>query len=138
MSETIEHKGRVSDIQDNKIIVTIISKSMCASCHAKGACISGDSKEKIIEVKTSNLSNYIIGDEITVCLERKIGFKAVLIGFFFPFLVLISVFILAYIFISPNSEIITAAISLSAVTLYYFIIYLLRNKIEKEFHFKIK
>ena len=87
MSETIEHKGRVSDIQDNKIIVTIISKSMCASCHAKGACISGDSKEKIIEVKTSNLSNYIIGDEITVCLERKIGFKAVLIGFFFPFLV---------------------------------------------------
>lgn len=138
MSETIEHKGRISEIQNNKVIVTIVSKSMCASCHAKGACVSSDKKEKTIEVKTNNASKYKAGEEVVVYMEKKIGAKAVLIGFFFPFIVLIITFILANNFIFQKNEVLTALLSLLAVAIYYFIIYLLRNKLDKEFHFQIK
>ncbi len=138
MNQDIEHKGIISDIQNNLIRVTIVSKSMCASCHAKGACISGDSKEKIIEVKTSDTSNYKLGDEVVVCMKNKIGVKAVLIGFFFPFIILIATFILTYIFLFDKNEVMPSLLAIFTVGIYYFIIYLLRNRIEKNINFYIK
>ncbi|HBN05674.1 MAG TPA: hypothetical protein DD434_07795 [Bacteroidales bacterium] len=138
MNQDIEHKGIISDIQNNLIRVTIVSKSMCASCHAKGACISGDSKEKIIEVKTSDTSNYKPGDEVVVCMKNKIGVKAVLIGFFFPFIILIATFILTYIFLFDKNEVMPSLLAIFTVGIYYFIIYLLRNRIEKNINFYIK
>lgn len=138
MNQDIEHKGIISDIQNNLIRVTIVSESMCASCHAKGACISGDSKEKIIEVKTTNTSNYKIGDEVVVCMEKKIGVKAVLIGFFFPFIILIATFILAYNFLFAKNEVYPSLLAIFTVGIYFFIIYLLRNRIEKNINFYIK
>ena len=138
MSELIEHSGTITQITEKKIIVRIISISMCASCHAKGACNMNDSKEKNIEVKLSNTSVYKIGQEVVVCMEQKMGTKAVLLGFFFPFLVLIISAILSNKFIFPNNESLTALTSIFSVSVYYLIIYMLREKIEKEFHFRIK
>lgn len=138
MDQDIEHKGIISEIQNNIIRVTIVSKSMCESCHAKGACISSDSKEKIIEVKTNNESNYKVGDEVVVCMEKKIGVKAVLIGFFFPFIILIACFILSYNFLFAKNEVLPSLLAIFTVGIYYFIIYLLRNRIEKKIHFYIK
>lgn len=97
-----------------------------------------DSKEKNIEVKLSNTSDYKIGQEVVVCMEQKMGTKAVLLGFFFPFLVLIISAILSNKFIFPNNETLTALTSIFSVSAYYLIIYMLREKIEKEFHFRIK
>ncbi|MFA7082099.1 MAG: SoxR reducing system RseC family protein [Bacteroidales bacterium] len=138
MSELIEHKGTVCEISDRKVVVRIISASMCASCHAKGACSMNDTKDKNIEVKVSNSSNYKIGQEVIVCMEQKVGTKAVLIGFFFPFLILITSAILSNNYLFPTNEALTALISIISITVYYLIIYLIRNKIEKKFHFQIK
>lgn len=138
MDQDIEHKGRISSIENNLIRVTIVSQSMCASCHAKGACISGDSKEKIIEVKTNNTSDYKVGDEIVVAMKKKIGVKAVLIGFFYPFIILIATFILAYNFLFAKNEVLPAILAIVTLGIYYYIIYLLRNKIEKNIQFYIK
>ena len=138
MNDKIEHKGTITEITNNKIVVRIISSSMCSSCHARGVCGSLDSKEKNIEVKTTYNSRYRIGDEVTVCLEQKMGYKAVLIGFFLPFIVLFITAFLFNKFIFPTNEVLTALSSLLAVAIYYFIIYALRNKIDKEFYFQIK
>ncbi|MBP6429232.1 MAG: SoxR reducing system RseC family protein [Bacteroidales bacterium] len=138
MSKLIEHSGTVCEIRDGKVIVKIISASMCASCHTKGACSMNDTKDKEIEVNVSNPTNYEIGQEVVVCMEQKIGTKAVLIGFFFPFLLLIITAILSNKYLFPTSEILTALISILSITVYYLIIYLIRNKLEKEFHFQIK
>ncbi|MDD2191423.1 MAG: SoxR reducing system RseC family protein [Bacteroidales bacterium] len=138
MSELIEHSGTICEIIDSKVVVRIISASMCASCHAKGACSMNDTKEKCIDVNVSNPSDYKVGQEVVVCLEQKMGTKAVLIGFFFPFLTLIITAILSNKYIFPNNEALTALLSILSITVYYIIIYLIKNKIEKKFHFQIK
>lgn len=138
MSELIEHKGTICEIEDKKVVVRIISASMCASCHAKGACSMNDTKDKNIEVKVSNSTNYEVGQEVVVCMEQKVGTKAVLIGFFFPFLILITSAIVSNKYLFPTTEALTALVSIISITVYYLIIYLIRNKIEKKFHFHIK
>lgn len=138
MSELIEHNGTIIEVSNSMVIVRILSTSMCASCHSKGACNMNDSKEKDIEVKLNDTSSYKVGDKVIVCLEQKIGTKAVLIGFFFPFLVLLFTVTISNLYIFPNNEVFSALSSILAVAIYYFIIYLLRNKIEKDFHFQIK
>ena len=97
-----------------------------------------DTKEKCIDVNVSNPSDYKVGQEVVVCLEQKMGTKAVLIGFFFPFLTLIITAILSNKYIFPNNEALTALLSILSITVYYIIIYLIKNKIEKKFHFQIK
>jgi sigma-E factor negative regulatory protein RseC len=138
MKEAIEHKGNIVEITNEKVVVRIISLSMCSSCHAKGACISHDSKEKDIEVRTKEGLKYKIGEEVTVCLKQKLGAKAVLIGFILPFLVM---FITALVFnkyVFPNNEALTALSAIISIIIYYFIIFKLRKKIDKGFSFYIK
>lgn len=138
VEDYVEECGTITEIYENTVIVKIISNSMCASCHAKGACSSMDSTNKEITVKTSDFFKYKIGENVKVYMARKLGFLAVLLGFFFPFLImtsLIFIFKLSY----PNTQdIFLAIIGLSSLVVYYFMIYLLRNRIEKDFVFKIK
>jgi len=138
MSELIEHSGTISEIVGMKVVVRIISASMCASCHAKGACSMNDTKEKSIEVNVSNPSDYKIGQNVVITMEQKMGSKAVLIGFFYPFLVLIISAFLSDKYLFPTNEALTALISILSITAYYLIIFLTRTKLEKEFHFQIK
>lgn len=138
MNEAIEHKGKIIEITNEKVVVRILSLSMCSSCHAKGACITHNSKEKDIEVRTKEGYKYKIGDEVVVCLKRKLGARAVVIGFFLPFL---AMFLTALIFdkyIFINNEPLTALSAIISITLYYFIIFKLRKKIDKGFSFYIK
>ncbi|MDR0971529.1 MAG: SoxR reducing system RseC family protein [Bacteroidales bacterium] len=138
MSEKIKHKGRVIEIEGDRIVVQIISESMCASCHAKGACTMNDKKEKNIVIEDKNASNYSIGQEVICSMERKMGFSAVMIGFFYPFLLLISSIILSLNFITPNNEVLSSIIAIAILGIYYLIIYFLREKIGKKFHFTIE
>lgn len=138
MSKLIEHRGRICEIADNKVIVSIISASMCASCHAKGACGMNDKKEKNIEVNLHNPHDYKLGQEVVVCMEQKMGNKAVLIGFFLPFIILITTALISNKYLFPESEPLTSLVSILSITIYYTVIYLIRNKLKKDFHFQIK
>lgn len=138
MENNVEQCGRVVEVVPGKVTVNIVSSSMCASCHAKGACGTLDTKDKKIEVKTEDYNKYKVNDSVTVYMDRKLGFKAVFLGFLFPFLIMISlIFINKYLY-PEILDIYLALISITSLVIYYFMIYLLRNKIDKEFVFKIK
>ena len=47
--DDIYHSGIISEINKEKILVSIISHSACASCKVKGMCNVSEMKEKIIE-----------------------------------------------------------------------------------------
>lgn len=138
MENNVEQCGRVIDIRPGKVIVSILSSSMCSSCHAKGACGALDSKDKEIEVKTEDYNKYKIDDNVTVYMDRKLGFKAVFLGFLLPFLIMISLIFLIKFLFPEVLDIYLALSSLTSLVIYYYLIYLLRNKIDKEFVFKIK
>ena len=133
--DSITHTGFIQSIDKDKINVMILSQSACSGCHAKSMCAVADMKEKVIEISKKSSDNYKIGDKVTVVMERSMGPKAVFYGYFFPFLVvLISLIVLISL---TENEGLAGLISLVLLIPYYFMIYLLRDKLKKKFEFKI-
>ena len=141
MDKKIEHKGIITKIEAQKLTVTIDSMSMCAHCQAKGMCgtiLSTDTKKKDIEVKTTEGANYSLGQDVTVCLEQRLGKKAVVLGLLYPFLVLVVPIILLKLFLFPDNDVLCALIGFCLMAVYYFILYKCKDRIEKEFSFSLK
>ena len=91
--KSVDHKGTIIEITEGNIKVEIINKSMCAACHAKGFCTTGDTKDKVIDVAYFNNGEYSVGDSVVVTMKRSMGFKAVWISYVIPLLILLIFFI---------------------------------------------
>ena len=135
-NDNVYHTGIIEVISSNKVEVRILQQSACGKCHAKSMCSLSDMKEKIIEVHTTHPERYEVGEEVQVVMQRTMGMKAVLIAYLLPFVFLmITLIIVLY---TTHSEILAALLSLGILVPYYIIIYFLRDKIKKEFVFRIQ
>lgn len=131
---TIEHLGRIDEVTDNDIIVTIVSKSACSGCHARSACSVADTQEKTIVISKPT-QNYIVGENVKVIIKESLGFKALTYGYLLPMmLVIISLFVFSAL---EFSEAIAGLFSLLTLVPYYIIIRLFRQKLSKQFAFSI-
>jgi len=135
MSGEITHTGIIKKLSENKIIVGIVNESACASCHAKGACTAADMKDKEVEITRFD-GEFAVGQHVTIIGKTIQGFKALLLGYLLPFIV-----VMATLIISTTlgfSETTTGLASLGILLPYYGILYALKNKIKKSFEFEIK
>lgn len=132
----IEHKGVIASISDDKLSVKILQESACSTCHAKGSCMAADSKEKLVDI-VDFTGNYNINDIVTIEGKESMGYKAVLWAFVIPIIILVLVLILATL-VWKLEEMEAAIASIIALTPYYVILYLLRNKMANSFKFTIK
>jgi sigma-E factor negative regulatory protein RseC len=135
--DCVEQKGIVIKKQEDKLVVKIEQKSTCSSCHARGACTSLDKKDKEIEIKSKDIANYNIGDEVIITISTKLGMKAVLIAFVLP-LILIVLALFLSIKIFSLSQSLSALISLLVLSAYYFLLYKQNLFLSKQFNFTIK
>jgi sigma-E factor negative regulatory protein RseC len=135
--DCVEQKGIVIKKQEDKVIVKIEQKSTCSSCHARGACTSLDKKDKEIEIKTKDVENYNIGDEVVITISTKLGMKAVLIAFVLPLILLVIAMFLSIKLFSLTQSL-SALVSLLVVAAYYFFLYKQNLFLSKEFNFLIK
>lgn len=133
-SKSIEHKGRIDSINDNKINVSILAVSGCASCHAKGVCTAADMQEKMIEVFDFT-NQYEVGEIVNVTLKQTLGFRALFLGYVLPFILVL--FFLIVLSSLTKNEAISGIGSLVVLVPYYITLYILRNKIRKKFTFTI-
>ena len=133
--KTVDHLGKVVEITLNDVKISIISHSACASCHASGVCGMADSSEKIIAVTKPN-HNYFIGQNVKVILKQTLGFRALLIGYLIPFMLVVTLLI---IFNSIGfTELKSGLFSLLMLVPYYIGLYLLRDRISRSFNFDIE
>ncbi|MCK5809196.1 SoxR reducing system RseC family protein [bacterium] len=131
-NKSVTQDGVVVGMNGNKVLVKIISKSACASCHAKGACSAADMADKIIETDTAD--TMIVGEQVTVAMDEQLGWLAVFFAFFIPFLLVIStLFSVASI---TESETHGALASLLILPVYYFFLHYFRDKLANVFTFK--
>jgi len=135
MSGEISHKGIIKSLTDQHIVVSIVNESACSSCHAKGVCSAADMKDKEVEIRHFS-GDYKVGQSVQIVGKTSQGFKALLYGYVFPFLLVMLVLITLTSL--QFSEGISGLISLSALAPYYLILYVTRNKIRKSFEFEIK
>lgn len=132
--EKIEHSGIVESIEGNIAHVRIERLSACAGCHAKGLC-SIDRKKQIIDVACS--PNIHVGQAVTITGRLSSGMNAVMLAFLVPLLILLAILIVSIHFFSL-SQISAAMISLIGVAVYYIVLYLFRNRLERSFSFHLK
>lgn len=136
MAQIIQHRGTVKSIEGSRVDVQIIQQSACSSCVAKNMCNSSESKEKVIEVYCDDASQYNVGDEVMLHGTLEMSMKAVWMAYGLP-LVLV---VLSLIILIPTlgSERLGALTSLLVLAVYYLLLYLRRDKLTKQFMFKIK
>lgn len=133
--DSVDHEGVITSITEEKIVVEIVNKSLCASCHAKSFCSASDQKEKTIDVPYYNNGEYQVGESVIVSMKRSMGFKAVWISYVIP-LAILMIFLLTLQQINPD-DLFVGGISILAVVVYYVVIYLFRDRISNKFVFTI-
>ncbi len=131
----IEHEGIIDRIEGELAHVKIQSESACASCHAKGACSAADQEEKYLDVPLGG-TEFKPGEVVQVQVSRHMGFRAVALGYVYPFLLLMAVLI---IFTAAGTgELRAGTYALLSVIPYYLVLYLLRKRIGSTFAFSMK
>jgi sigma-E factor negative regulatory protein RseC len=134
-AEKITHEGKVLRVPGNGTAeVEILVSGACSGCHAKSVCSAGTSEAKVITVKSD--ASVRPGDNVMVEMKLSQGFRALTIGYFIPFLVLIAAFGAATA--AGAGELFSALLSFLAIGVYYLFIYLFRSIIGEKFEFKIK
>jgi sigma-E factor negative regulatory protein RseC len=132
---SIEHRGFVERFTNNSVIVRIISESACASCHAKGACSAADMQDKEIEIYTKD-KKFAPGEIVSVVMDQSQGFKALMIGYVYPFILVFAGLLCANAAGLP--ELSCGLLAIGLLFPYYLLVYLYRNKLRKDFNFSIR
>ena len=136
MADIIKHRGIVEKIDGSHIVVRIVQTSACSACSAKGLCNASESKEKQIDVYEVNPA-YRIGEEVILCGTTSMGMKAVLLAFGIPvFLLLVALFVTMRV--TDGDALLSAIVALVAVVLYYAVLYLMKDKMNRTFSFVIE
>ena len=136
MSNKISHSGVIEQILDGCVKVRIVQTSACAACKVAAHCNAAESKIKIVDVFCSDNSTYQVGQDVVVWASKDVANKALLLGFGIPFLLLICVLLIALRFTSEEG--IAAMTALGSLVPYYFLLWLLRKKIQRQIAFHIE
>lgn len=132
MSKIVTHKGKVIHLEGLDVRVMIESMSACAACHAKGMCTLSDKEDKIIDIKVSaeRAAKLNVGDEVMVAVSQQRGMQAVLLAYILPaILVVLSLILLLKLLPEP----IAILSALAVLGVYYYVLYLFRNKLDAKF-----
>lgn len=127
--------GSVQYIDDERIEVKILSLSACSSCHAKGACSAADMEEKVVDVENAHDHEYKVGDVVNITMNQSAGNKAVMLGYFLPFLLLV---IVLGVSLSFFNEGVAGLLSVGSLIPYYLILYYTRHLQKKTFTFRLE
>jgi positive regulator of sigma E activity len=132
----ITHEGVIAALKGDQITVSISGDAACAGCHAKGACsMSGGEEEKLLHIPVRD-PDFSIGERVRVILDRSLGFRALLLGYVIPFLLVLAV--LLVMTVAGSLEWVAGLTSLSVLVPYYLGLKLMRGKVERQFSFYIQ
>ena len=150
----IKHDGIVIAVyEDGTALVRIVQTSACAACKAKAMCASAESAEKEMRVTLlmdngrpagygvldadKPLLEYKVGDAVEVMVQQKMGWKAVVLAYLLPFFVMLAVIFVGNALWNVREEILGTA-ALCAMALYYIVLGLFKDRLQKEFSFTAK
>ena len=132
----IEHEGTIRKIDGNQLTILISQNSACSECHAKGACMAADTKEKMVDV-VDDTGMYRLNERVMLLAKASIGYKAILWAFVIPLILMIGV-IVASTSIWDIGELQAAFMSIIVLAPYYAFLYMVRAKMGERLAFTIK
>ena len=150
----IKHDGIIIALnEDGTALVRIVQTSACAACKAKAMCASAESAEKEMTVTLLSdngrpvgygvldadkpLLEYNVGDTVEVMVQQKMGWKAVVLAYLLPFFVMLAVLFIGNAIWVVREEVL-GTVALCALALYYLVLGMFKDKLQKEFSFTAK
>ena len=132
----IKHDGIIIALnEDGTALVRIVQTSACAACKAKAMCASAESVEKEMTVQlTVDSLQLTVGDAVEVMVQQKMGWKAVVLAYLLPFFVMLAVMLIGNAIWAVREEIL-GTVALCAMALYYLVLGMFKDRLQKEFSF---
>lgn len=138
MSDKIAHRGVIERVEGDHVAVNIVQVAACSECKAKAMCASSESKEKIIDVYERGAEGkYRVGESVTVCGALSMGKLAVRLAFGVPVLI-IAVWMLVALVWLKLSELMSVGVLGAILAVYFYILYMCRDRMSKRFAFWIE
>ena len=147
----IKHDGIIIALnEDGTALVRIVQTSACAACKAKAMCASAESAEKEMTVVLLGDGQWAVGDTVEVMVQQKMGWKAVVLAYLLPFFVMLAVMFIGNGLLAigdgatgllgdeAKREAVLGTIALCAMAVYYLVLGLFKDKLQKEFSFTAK
>lgn len=135
MENKVRHDGVVQSIQGNHVTVQIVQTSACAACGARNACNAAESQRKTVDAWVSLPAQFSVGDRVSVVGTYRASMKATFLAFGLPLLLLLaSVFVNRLII----GELPSVVLALAILAVYYFILWLVRERLNKQFIFTLE
>lgn len=119
-------EARIISIKDNTISVVIEQKEECSGCAAMTLCEKTSDRGKTLDIVQNNASNFSVGEKVLVNTPQSSLFKALMLAFAYPLLIIVGLCLLGHYFFGWNDGI-SALFSLVLLGVYYFILYKKRN-----------
>ena len=137
MSNKIKHAGIVESIEGGCMKVRIMQTSACSGCKISAHCSASDTKEKLVDIYDKvSIGQHAAGGAVVVVATYQTALQAVLVGFVYPFIILVAT--LVFILQVSGNEVLAALSSLGILIPYYFIVYLMREKLRQKFSFTLE
>ena len=134
----IKHDGIIIALnEDGTALVRIVQTSACAACKAKAMCASAESAEKEMTVVLLGDEQWAVGNEVEVMVQQKMGWKAVVLAYLLPFFVMLAVMLIGNTIWAVREEIL-GTVALCAMAVYYLVLGMFKDKLQKEFSFTAK
>lgn len=131
----MKKEGTITNIDNGMVTIQICSESACSGCNAKLICGTAKKDSKTIECYTSDANNFNIGDNVTVQISDLTSYKAILMAYIVPIVILVGT--LSLCTWSGISEGIASLTSLAMLAVYYGLLYSFKDAIKKRILFKI-
>lgn len=135
MAELISHEGIVvradEFVRSQRVLIRIKQKAACSACKAKEMCSASETMIK--EVEAVSYEPMQVGDRAEVMVEKRLGWKAVVLAFVLPFLLL-----LLQVWLLPHwiaNEAIVGTLAILSLLPYYLVLHLFEGRFEQQYHF---
>jgi sigma-E factor negative regulatory protein RseC len=132
---TIEHLATVENVEGDAVDVVMTVDGACQSCNAQKICGMNEGKERRISIRTPFAAEFSPGDSVVVGIERRMSVPALAVAYIYPFVLMLAA-LLALLQVGVV-ELFAGLASLGVLAVYYFVVWLLRSRIGKQFVFKI-
>ena len=134
--DAIKHSGIIKKIDERFFYVSIVAQSACAACHSKGVCNVSEMNEEVVEVPRTDGMNYTVGERVQVVMRKALGTKAVILGYIFPFLLVLLTLVIA-LGVTGN-EALSGLLALGILVPYYLVLNAARKRLRRTFVFSIQ
>lgn len=133
--EIITHPAVVTAVFEKAVRVKIDSCAACSGCAVRGYCSTGETKEKIFTIQTPEAASYAVGEVVELSVTAAQGLRAVFYMYLLPLILFLAA--IALVSICGGSDFYSGISGIIVLIPYYFVIFLLKNRFQKDFQFKI-